>query len=187
MPENNTTKLLMPLPLRASEARPKAEKVETKNIKRVPSPFISKQAAALNISLIKQLGAYPNYGNPSKSADILYTGSKGAWDIEIPHFLLNSGSLKAKLIIRAVLDDHAGVSPGSYAARIYANGALLHRGRLPLEHGTPVGNVFTNWKELSFILRTPVRENKIVIENISACGARDWIGFDRMELRLYPA
>lgn len=187
MPENITNKLLKPQQIRTSTNSPKAEKGEVKKLPRASSPFISKQSAVLNISLIKQLSAYPNYGNPTKGADILYTGSKGVWNIEIPQYLLSSGNLKAKLIIRGALDDHTNVLTGSYAAKIYANGLLLHKGRIPLEHGTPKESVFTNWKELSFILRQPVNENKIVIENISTCGAKDWIGFDRMELRLYPS
>lgn len=184
MPENKN-KLLQLVPQRNPAETIKTKNVDSKYVKTVLSPLISKQTASLNITLVKQLSAYPNYGNPVKSADILYTGNKGAWDIDVPEFLLVSGSLKGRLIIRAALDDHVGVAASRYGARIYINGSLVHRGRLPLEHGAPVGGIFTNWKELSFNLHNLQKENKIVIENFSDCGIKDWIGFDRMELRLF--
>jgi len=142
--------------------------------------------ARANIVLFKELSGYPNYGNPSRNADILYTGYRGAWTFDSPAFLLVPGNLRAQLVIRAVLDDHSNVPVNRYSARITVNGTVVHNGRLPLEHGTPAGGIFTNWRDLAFDITNIRRNNRIIIENTSSTGPNDWIAFDWMELRLLP-
>jgi len=127
--------------------------------------------------------AYPNYGNPSRNADILYTGNTGTWMFEAPAFILVPGRQRAQLVIRAVLDDHT--TPVSrYSARITINGDVVHNGRVPLEHGTPAGGMFTNWRDLTFNVNNPRRSNRITIVNTSSANPDDWIGIDWMEMRL---
>lgn len=155
-------------------------------IPRDPPPVLSNNPATVRIALFKELTAYPNYGNPSRNADILYTGNRGAWTFETPAFLFVPGNLRASIVIRAVLDDHFAVPVGNYSARITINGGVVHNGRVPLEHGRPAGGMFTNWVELPFNITNYRRVTRVVIENTSTAGANDWIAFDWMELRLTP-
>jgi hypothetical protein len=85
-----------------------------------------------------------------------------------------------------VLDDHASVPVDRYSARITINGTNVHTGRVPLSHGTPAGQKFNNWRELTFNVPDFRKNNRVVIVNTSNAGANDWIAFDWMELRLRP-
>lgn len=149
-------------------------------------PVLSNNPTTTNIVLYKQLTGYPNYGNPSRNADILYTGDQGTWTIELPAFFLIPGRLRSQLIISAVLDDHQSVPATRYSARISINGSTVHTGRLPLQHGTPAGGMFLNWNQLTFRVPNLRRVNRITIVNTSNTGPDDWIGLDWMELRLFP-
>lgn len=151
-----------------------------------PPPILSNNPVTARIVLFKELTAYPNYGNPSRNADILYTGNRGSWTFETPAFLFVPGNLRAQIIIRAVLDDHSNVPVSRYSARITINGNVVHDGRLNLEHGVPAGGIFTNWRELTFNVSTLRRVSRVTIVNTSTAGADDWIAFDWMELRLLP-
>jgi len=153
---------------------------------RQPDPILSDNPARPSITLFKELTGYPNYGNPSGNADILYTGNRGTWTFQIPAYLLVQGNLRAQIVIRAVLDDHQNVPVNNYSARITVNGTVVHNGRLQLEHGRPVGQRFTNWRSLTFNVPNLRRTNRIVIENTSRTGPDDWIAFDWMELRIIP-
>lgn len=151
-----------------------------------PPPILSNNPATANISLFKELTAYPNYGNPSRNADILYTGNQGTWTFQSPAFLFVPGNQRARIIIRAVLDDHSNVPVNRYSARITVNGTVVHNGRVPLDHGTPAGGIFTNWRDLSFNVANLRRVNRVTIQNTSTAGTDDWIAFDWMELRISP-
>lgn len=151
-----------------------------------PPPVLSNNPVSATIVLFKELTGYPNYGNPSRNADILYTGNRGSWTFESPAFLFVPGNLRARIIIRAVLDDHSNVPVSRYSARITVNGNVVHDGRLGLEHGVPAGGIFTNWRDLPFDMPNLRRVNRVTIENSSTAGANDWIAFDWMELRLLP-
>ena len=151
---------------------------------RQPNPITSNNPVQSNIVLFKELTGYPNYGNPSGNADILYTGNRGVWTFDIQPFLFVPGNLRAQLIIRAVLDDHYDVPANRYSATINVNGNVIHRGRLQLVHGRPAGQQFNNWREITLNVSNLRRNNRIVIENTSNAGANDWIAFDWMELRL---
>ena len=161
--------------------------METEGVTTDPPPVLSNNPAVTTIVLFKELTGYPNYGNPSGNADILYTGNRGVWTFEIPAFLFVPGALTAQLAIRAVLDDHSWVPVDRYSARITINGISVHTGRLPLEHGKPVGGKFTNWGLLIFNVPNIRRINRVVIVNTSNTGTDDWIGLDWMEMRLSPA
>lgn len=151
-----------------------------------PPPQLSNNPVTANIVLFKELSAYPNYGNPSGNADILYTGTRGTWTFESPAFLFVPGNLRARIVIRAVLDDHFNVPVNQYSARITINGRVVHNGSVPLQHGSPAGGMFTNWRELTFSLPNQRRVNSVTIENTSSTGPSDWLGFDWMELRVVP-
>jgi len=151
-----------------------------------PPPLLSNNPATANISIFKQLTAYPNYGNPSRNADILYTGNRGTWTFQTPAFLFVPGQLRAQIIIRAVLDDHASVDVSRYSARITINGTVVHNGRVPLSHGTPAGGIFTNWRDLTFGITAMRRTTTVTIENTSTAGPNDWIGIDWMQISLVP-
>ena len=151
-----------------------------------PPPQLSNNPVTASVTLFKELTAYPNYGNPSRNADILYTGNRGSWTFQSPAFLAVPGNQRGQVIIRAVLDDHANVPINRYSARITINGTVVHDGRLVLEHGTPAGGMFTNWRDLPFNIVNTRRTNRITIENTSSAGAGDWIAFDWMEIRLVP-
>lgn len=150
------------------------------------TPLLSNTPVTATITLFKELTAYPNYGNPSRNADILYTGNQGTWTFESPAFLFVPGNQRAQIIIRAVLDDHSNVPVNRYSARIRINGNVVHNGAVPLQHGTPVGGIFTNWRELRFNIPNLRRVTRVQIENTSSAGNTDWIAFDWMELRLLP-
>lgn len=148
-----------------------------------PPPVLSNNPATATIVLFKELTGYPNYGNPSGNADILYTGNRGTWTFELPAILFIPGQLRAQLIIRAVLDDHANVPVSQYSARIAVNGTVVHNGPVPLQHGTPAGGRFTNWSNLIFNVPNIRRTNRVTIQNTSTAGPNDWIAFDWMEMR----
>jgi hypothetical protein len=150
-------------------------------------PVLSNNPPVTSISLFKELTAYPNYGNPSGNADILYTGDRGTWTFDIPAFLFVPGQLtNAEIIIRGVLDDMNVTPADRYSARITVNGSVVHTGRVPLEHGRPLGAQFNNWRELRFRIPNIRRNNRVVIENTSNARPNDWIAFDWMELRVSP-
>jgi len=149
-------------------------------------PFITDNPAVSTLNLFKELSAFPNYGNPSKNADILYTGNRGEWTFEIPRFLFPLGRLKAQLDIRAVLDDRSATPASHYSATISINNKVVHRGAVSLEHGRPFGQPFDNWKTLTFNVPEIRRSNHIVITNTSSGLQDDWIGLDWMEMRLFP-
>ncbi|MBC7765187.1 MAG: hypothetical protein H7Y41_01790 [Hyphomonadaceae bacterium] len=148
-------------------------------------PILSNPPAVPSISLFKELVGYNNYGNPSGNADILYTGSVGEYTFNLPPRFLNMIS-GGKLAIRAVLDDHYNVPVKDYSARITVNGRVVHNGPVPLQHGTPGGQKFNNWRTLSFNVRDVNRQNRITIKNTSKTGENDWIALDWMELFLTP-
>ena len=151
-----------------------------------PPPLLSNNPVTASVVLFKELTAYPNYGNPSRNADILYTGNQGSWTFESPAFLFVPGNQRARIIIRAILDDHSNVPTNRYSARITINGTVVHNGILPLQHGIPAGGMFTNWRELPFNIPNIRRSNRVTIQNTSTAGTDDWIAFDWMELRLLP-
>ena len=151
-----------------------------------PPPLLSNNPVTATVVIFKELTAYPNYGNPSRNADILYTGNRGSWTFVTPAFLFVPGNLRAQIRIRAVLDDHANVPVNRYSARITINGSVVHDGRLALEHGVPAGGIFTNWRELPFNIANQRRTTRVTIENTSTAGTDDWIAFDWMEIRLLP-
>lgn len=151
-----------------------------------PPPILSNNPAVASVSLFKELTAYPNYGNPSRNADILYTGNRGSWTFESPAFLFVPGNLRAQLVIRTVLDDHGNVPVNRYSLRITVNGNVVHNGRVSLEHGTPTGGIFTNWRELTFNVANMRRTTQVTIENTSSANPNDWIAFDWMQLRFTP-
>lgn len=151
-----------------------------------PPPVLSNNPATTSIVLFKQLTGYPNYGNPSRNADILYTGNRGTWTFDSPAFLIVPGNQRAQIVIRSVLDDHSAVPVNRYSARITINGSVVHTGPVPLQHGVPAGGMFDNWRDLTFNVPNLRRNNRVTIENTSSAGPSDWIAFDWMELRLSP-
>ena len=149
-----------------------------------PPPVLSNNVAEVRIIALKPLTAYPNYGNPSGNADLLYTGNQGSWPIVLPTFIAGQVGVRGQLVIHAVLDDHINVPVDLYSATIAFNGNVVHPGKLPLEHGTPYNSMFTNWRDLIF--NVPVRNsNMITIVNTSSAGLDDWIAIDWIELRIF--
>ncbi len=151
-----------------------------------PAPILSNNPVSANLVLFKELTGYPNYGNPSRNADILYTGNRGRWTFQSPLSALLAGNMRAELIIRAVLDDHANVPVNRYSLRITVNGTVVHNGRVQLPHGSPAGGMFNNWVNLTFNVPRTQRIPEVVIENTSNTGPDDWIAFDWMQLRFLP-
>ena len=147
-------------------------------------PILSNNPVTPTLSLFKELTGYPNYGNPSRNADILYTGNRGTWTFDAPAFLAPARNPRVQVILRAVLDDHSAVSTSRYSAKIAVNGIVVHTGRLPLDHGVPAGTMFTNWRELRFNVGNFRRTNSVTVENTSTAGPEDWIAFDWMDMRL---
>lgn len=148
-------------------------------------PILSNNPATASLVLFKELSGYPNYGNPSGNADILYRGNQGEWTFEVPAFFFIPGLLRAQLYIRAVLDDQATTPVGRYSATITVNDRVVHRGPLALEHGRPFGQRFVNWSTLVFDVPVIRRINRVVITNTSTGLADDWIGLDWMEMRFF--
>lgn len=151
-----------------------------------PPPALSDNPPVTSITLFKELTGYPNYGNPSGNADILYTGNRGTWSFDVPAFFFAPGNITAQLRIRAVLDDHYNVPVNRYSARITINGTVVHNGPVPLEHGTPPGSQFNNWRHLVFTIPNFRRSNRVTIENTSGTDPDDWMAFDWMDLSVLP-
>jgi len=158
--------------------------MDDKNIKTDPPPIISDNPETVKATLFKQLTGYPNYGNPSGNADILYTGNRGVWNFNRTQALMLIPSATHTLIIRAVLDDHKEVPVDRYSANIIVNGVQVHTGRLPLQHGVPAKSKFNNWKELEFKVPRISANTRVVIVNTSKTSPKDWIGLDWMEIRV---
>lgn len=149
-------------------------------------PILSNNPIQTSIVLFKELTGYPNYGNPSNNADILYTGNRGVWTFDTGAFGMVSNKMRAQVIIRASLDDHSNVPTNRYSATIEINGSAVHTGPLPLTHGSPEGQKFKNWKSLKFNISNLRQNNRIVITNTSNANQNDWIAFDWIEIRLIP-
>ncbi len=150
-----------------------------------PPPVLSDNPPVPGTFFLKELTGYPNYGMPSGNADILYTGNQGTWNFRLPSWLPSPQNLTGQLRIHAVLDDHANVPVNRYAMRIYINGALARRGPVALQHGTPSGGRFVNWRLMTYPVSNLRVNNRILIINDSTAGPNDWIGLDWMELRLF--
>lgn len=151
-----------------------------------PPPILSNPPPRVNIALYKELTGYPNYGNPSGNADILYTGNQGAWTFDLPFNPVPGPQLAAQILVRAVLDDHNAVPTRNYSAQIRINNSIVFSGILNLQHGTPPGAKFNNWKTLTFNIPNLRRQNRVVIVNTSRTNPDDWIALDWMELRVLP-
>jgi hypothetical protein len=148
-----------------------------------PQPVLSNNPPVSRIVLFKELTGYPNYGNPSGNADILYTGNRGVWTFNIPGIFAFGDAFSGRLVISAVLDD-SDAQINLYSANITINGRTVHTGRLPLVHGRPFGQRFDTWRPLTFNVPDLRRNNRIVITNTSNAGPNNWIGLDWMELRI---
>lgn len=149
-----------------------------------PPPVLSDNRPVTRLTLFKELTGFPNYGNPSGNADILYTGTRGVWTFQIPASLLLFGLRGAQLVIRGVLDDHYDIAESRYAARITINNITVFNGRVPFVHGRPSGGIFNNWRELVLNIPNLRRNNRVEIVNTSDANPDDWIAFDWMELRI---
>ena len=108
-----------------------------------PPPILSKNAPVVYFVLYKELSGYPTYGNPSRNADILYTGNRGVWTFDNPAFLLVPGNQRATLGISMILDDHFNVPVDRYSAVISINGMWCTTADCLLPHGSPAGGIFT--------------------------------------------
>ena len=147
-------------------------------------PILSNNPTETDLTLFKELSGFPNYGNPSGNADILYTGNQGTWTFEVPAFFFVPGLLRAEVLISGVLDDKQPATPiRQYSATITINGRVVHRGALPLQHGRPFGAQFDNWQIMRFNVRNLRRVNTIEIRNTSTGAQNDWIGLDWIEMR----
>jgi hypothetical protein len=149
-----------------------------------PPPVLSDNPPITRLTLFKELTGFPNYGNPSGNADILYTGTRGVWTFQIPAPLFLLGGREAQIAIRGVLDDHYNVAESRYTARIIINNIVVFNGRVPFIHGRPEGGIFNNWRELVLNITNLRRNNRVEIINTSTTNPDDWIAFDWMELRM---
>jgi hypothetical protein len=149
-------------------------------------PLLSNNPCKRNLILYKNLSAYPNYGNPSGNADILYTGNNGIWTFSMPKYFLMESPIKAKLTISMCLDDHSDSPIKKYSAKINFNGTNLHSGPIPnIEHGKPKGSKFTNWLELTFEITNLRHISQLKIINTSKTNPSDWIGIDWLKLETF--
>ncbi|MDS1030912.1 hypothetical protein RDV78_10725 [Bacillota bacterium LX-D] len=154
-----------------------------------PPPILSNARPSTIIVLHKELTGYPNYGNPSGNADILYTGNVGSWTFNLPNylFLLINNFERVRLILRGALDDHYDVPENRYNMTVNFNGSRQNFGRLPFVHGRPRGQQFDNWRQLAIDIPTNIlrRNNTVQIRNTSNAGDTDFIALDWMELRFF--
>ena len=154
-----------------------------------PPPIVTNPPATTAIVLRKELSGYPNYGNPSGNADILYTGTQATYTFDIPSFL--SAAIgrfrRVELVIRGALDDHYNVPENRYSMTATINGVRRAFPNPPFVHGRPAGQQFTNWNQLTIPISPGNirRNNRIVIRNTSRTGDTDFIAFDWIEMRFY--
>lgn len=152
-----------------------------------PPPITTNPAPSTALIMRKELTGYPNYGNPSGNADILYTGNRGVWTFPLPGVLFGARTRfrRFELVIRGALDDHYNVPNNRYRMNVNINGNLQRFDNLPFEHGTPAGQRFNNWRDLVVVIPAGniSNNNRVTINNTSTAGPNDWIGFDWMEMR----
>ncbi len=152
-----------------------------------PQPILSNPTPSRVLVLRKELSGYPNYGNPSGSADILYTGTQGTWNFNLPPLmaLFLNNARRVELVISGVLDDHYNVAENRYSMTVTFNGDRQNFNKLPFVHGRPSGQKFTNWNELTinYSSRSARLNNRVTIRNTSNAGDNDWIAIDWIELR----
>lgn len=149
-----------------------------------PPPVLSNGPVQTTITLTKELTGYPNYGNPSRNADILYTGNTGNWTFNLPTVIGGVGNIRGQLVIRGVLDDHYNVNENLYSMTVGFNGIQVFSGRPPFVHGRPTGTTFDNWNPLVINISNFRRNNRISITNTSRAGVNDWIAIDWIEIRI---
>lgn len=156
----------------------------------VLQPKLTNPAPSTALILRKELSGYPNYGNPSGNADILYTGNQGVWTFPLGAFLSPAFNRfrRIELVVRGALDDHYNVNENRYSMTVNVNGFRQNYNPTPFVHGRPAGQRFDNWKEL--VINIPrnnvTRNNRVTIRNTSSnLGESDFIAFDWMEMRFY--
>ncbi len=155
----------------------------------VLQPILTNPNPSTALILRKELSGYPNYGNPSRNADILYTGTQGVWTFQLPTFLspVLNRFRRIELVIRGALDDHYNVNRNLYRMTVNINGFRQNYNPVPFVHGRPAGQMFNNWQDLTInIPRGNVRrDNRVTIRNTSNAGESDFIAFDWMEMRFF--
>lgn len=163
------------------------EAQEIEVMTRGPKPILSNNNPSRVLVLKKELSGYPNYGNPSGNADILYTATQGSWNFNIPPLmaLVLNNAQKVELVIRGALDDHYNVQENRYDLTVTFNGNWQSFKKLPFEHGRPSGQKFTNWNRLTLEFPPQAARilNRVTIRNTSNTGDNDWIALDWIELR----
>ncbi|MGI6685924.1 MAG: hypothetical protein ACOX47_10755 [Bacillota bacterium] len=171
-----------------TEMRTLEEEMENEQLTRQgPQPILSNNPPSRILVLRKELTGYPNYGNPSGNADILYTGTQGTWNFNLPPLmaLVLNNARRVELVIRGALDDHYNVPENRYSMTVNFNNNRQNFNQLPFVHGRPSGQRFNNWNELT--VNIPPRaggiNNRVTIRNTSNAGENDWIAIDWMELR----
>ncbi|ATW25192.1 hypothetical protein [Candidatus Formimonas warabiya] len=155
-----------------------------------PPPILSNPTPSRVLFMRKELSGYPNYGNPSGNADILYTNTQGTWTFNLPAVLalVLNNARRVELVIRGALDDHYNVPESRYSMSVLFNGVRQNvPARLPFVHGRPSGQRFDNWNELVLTVTsgTARMNNRVTIRNTSNTGDGDWIAFDWIELRFF--
>ncbi len=154
-----------------------------------PAPIVVKSTPGLTV-LRKELNAFPNYGVADGRADILYSTESAEWTFDLSGTDLPGPVKAANVVISLVLDDHYGRPISDYVGRISVNGAELFSGGfatdLGAEHGTPFGEVFSNWTLVHLHVKTvqPGVYTVSIANDTSGNVFGDWIAIDYIDLRL---
>lgn len=153
-----------------------------------PPPIVSNPNPDLTV-LYKELGGYPNYGVSDGRADVLYSTESDIWIFDLSSLPITGSIVSAKVRLSLVLDDHYVRPETDYVGRIFLNGSEVFSGGfadLGIEHGTPFGSIFVNWKQIEFSIvdLSPSAYTVHIMNDTSGSVFGDWIAIDYIELEL---
>jgi hypothetical protein len=118
----------------------------------------------------EELGGFSNYGVTDSAADVLYSSEFDQWNFDLSTVHLPGPIQSAKVFISLVLEDHYDRSESDYIGRVSVNGGQVFSNgwstALGVHHGVPFGEIFQNWKVVSFTIENLVASIYVInIEN----------------------
>ena len=138
--------------------------------------------------LRKDLSGFANYGAADQAADILYSTESDQWEFDMS--VIPGPIMSATAVISLVLDDHYGRPESDYVGTITLNGTEVFSGGfatdLGASHGVPGGEVFTNWRTVSFpfSILAPPTYTVAIHNNTTGPVFGDWIAIDFIEVHV---
>jgi hypothetical protein len=147
----------------------------------VSDPTATETTNANGYVLHKALAGYPNYGTGDDSADILYTGSVGAWTFAIPG---GGAIVSATVVVSVAADDNSAGAAAGYSFNLWSSSCVFTDSG-DFSHGAPFNAEFTNWAQRSYPAEvTPGGTFVVTMANTSSVASTNWIGVEWLELQV---